>query len=112
MRHCNKAVRVVGTRTHIRVWPMVGPVSDLDHRHELSAWLPERAIERWPGLHDGFGVSKKERSSCDLSLFINALDCFEERIKENTRINLFGREDVKTSKVYAIIPEEIKIKIA
>lgn len=39
-------------------------------------------------------------------------DCFEERIKENTRINLFGREAVKTSKVYAVLPEEIKIKIA
>jgi len=39
-------------------------------------------------------------------------DCFEERIKENTRINLFGRESVKTSKVYAVLPEEIKIKIA
>ena len=39
-------------------------------------------------------------------------DCFEDRIKENTRINLFGREGVKTSKVYAIMPEEIKIKRA
>ena len=39
-------------------------------------------------------------------------DCFEERIKENTRINLFGREAVKTSKVYAILPDEIKIKRA
>ena len=39
-------------------------------------------------------------------------DCFEDRIKENTRINLFGREAVKTSNVYAILPEEIKIKRA
>jgi hypothetical protein len=39
-------------------------------------------------------------------------DCFEDRIKENTRINLFGREAVETSNVYAVIPEEIKIKRA
>lgn len=37
-------------------------------------------------------------------------DCFEDRIKENTRFNLFGREAIKTSKVYAILPEEIEIK--
>ena len=43
---------------------------------------------------------------------LRLFDCFEERIKENTRINLFGRESVKTSKVYAIMPEEIKIKRA
>ena len=39
-------------------------------------------------------------------------DCFEDRIKENTRVNLFGREAIKISRVYAILPEEIKIKRA
>jgi len=39
-------------------------------------------------------------------------DCFEDRIKENTRINLFGREHIETSNVYAIMPDEIKIKRA
>jgi hypothetical protein len=43
---------------------------------------------------------------------LRLFDCFEERIKENTRINLFGREAVETSNVYAVIPEEIKIKRA
>ena len=43
---------------------------------------------------------------------LRLFDCFEERIKENTRINLFGREAVKTSNVYAILPEEVKIKQA
>ena len=36
-------------------------------------------------------------------------DCFEERIKENTRINRFGVESAGISKVYAILPEETKI---
>lgn len=39
-------------------------------------------------------------------------DCFEERIKENTRINHFGIESATINKTYAIIPEEIKIKKA
>jgi late competence protein required for DNA uptake (superfamily II DNA/RNA helicase) len=39
-------------------------------------------------------------------------DCFEDRIKENTRVNMFGREIANIEKVYAIIPEEIKIKRA
>lgn len=37
-------------------------------------------------------------------------DCFEERIKENTRTNRFGVESAGISKVYAILPEEVKIK--
>ena len=37
-------------------------------------------------------------------------DCFEQRIKDNSMNNLFGREAIKTSKVYAILPEEIEIK--
>ena len=37
-------------------------------------------------------------------------DCFEQRIKDNSMNNLFGRETIKTSKVYAILPEEIEIK--
>ena len=39
-------------------------------------------------------------------------DCFEDRIKENTSVNMFGREIANIEKVYAIIPEEIKIKRA
>jgi hypothetical protein len=41
---------------------------------------------------------------------LRLFECFEDRIKESTRVNLFGRESVKNSKVYAILPEEIKIK--
>ena len=37
-------------------------------------------------------------------------DCFEDRIKENTRVNMFGREVAKIEKVYAILPERFKIK--
>lgn len=37
-------------------------------------------------------------------------DCFEDRIKENTRVNMFGKQVSEISKVYAVIPEEIKIK--
>ena len=37
-------------------------------------------------------------------------DCFEERIKENLRVNRFGVESAGISKVYAILPEELKIK--
>lgn len=36
-------------------------------------------------------------------------DCFEERIKENTRVNRFGVESTGISKIYAILPEETKI---
>lgn len=43
---------------------------------------------------------------------LRLFECFEDRIKESTRVNLFGRESVKNSKVYAILPEEIKIKQA
>jgi cob(I)alamin adenosyltransferase len=43
---------------------------------------------------------------------LRLFDCFEERIKENTRVNILGREVSKIEKVYAIIPEEIKIKRA
>lgn len=42
-------------------------------------------------------------------------DCFEQRIKDNSRNYIFGseqKEQIKTSKIYAIIPEEIKIKKA
>lgn len=36
-------------------------------------------------------------------------DCFEDRIKENTRI--FGKQaSIGYDKVYAILPKEIKIK--
>ncbi len=42
-------------------------------------------------------------------------DCFEQRIKDNTRNNIFGNErhvSLYNTKSYAIIPEEIKIKKA
>ena len=54
--------------------------------------------------------SKSNEQDAKIERIENKLyDCFEERIKENTR-NLFGREQVKLSKVFAILPEEIKIK--
>jgi len=37
-------------------------------------------------------------------------DCFEDRIKENTRVNMFGREVSEVTKVYAVLPERFKIK--
>jgi len=39
-------------------------------------------------------------------------DCFEQRIKDNSFNNMFGREKVSHSKVFAILPEEIEIKKA
>ena len=36
-------------------------------------------------------------------------DCFEDRIKENTRI-LGKQASIEYDKVYAVLPEEIKIK--
>ena len=43
---------------------------------------------------------------------LRLFDCFEERIKENTRVNILGRQVSKIEKVYAILPEEIKIVTA
>ena len=43
---------------------------------------------------------------------LRLFDCFEERIKENNRVNILGKEVSKIEKVYAILPEEIKIKQA
>ena len=37
-------------------------------------------------------------------------DCFEQRIKDNSFNNMFGREKVSHTKIYGILPDEIRIK--
>ncbi len=42
---------------------------------------------------------------------LRLFDCFEERIKENNRVNTFSREIAEVKKVYAVLPEKMKIVI-